>query len=295
VGWWSRRGRVAIGVIAAICVATVTVSVAYAEGGRKTPVGLIVFDLTGSPPGPDEIWAVHADGTGARRLAFGYAPSWSRDGRRIAYVNPTDELAVMNADGSGKRSFWEQFSSTDLAPRWSPDDTELLFWEGHYPSPLSVVNAQGLPVTRSLTPPGAFVESGADWSPAGNKIVYSGKRGVYMIRENGRGAHRITTRPAAGLRWSPDGRKLLFIVSGDPREAGPLATMDADGTRARVVISREMRVLDAGWSPDGRQIAWASAEAPGTIWIRTLAGGADRPFRRQGDGIVAFLDWQPRA
>jgi hypothetical protein len=89
--WWQRGRGVAIGVIAAICLAAVTLSIADAKSGRKTRVGLIVFDLTsttGSPTDADEIWAVRSDGTGARRLAFGYAPAWSRDGRTIAYVNP---------------------------------------------------------------------------------------------------------------------------------------------------------------------------------------------------------------
>jgi len=76
----------------------------------------------------DELYVMNANGTGQRRLTRTAAnesrPSWSSDGRKIAFtreVGGSFELYVMNADGSAQRRLTPN-SPVDrwVAYAWSP-------------------------------------------------------------------------------------------------------------------------------------------------------------------------------
>jgi hypothetical protein len=75
-----------------------------------------------------EIFIVNVDGTGLRRLTLGGDPTWSPDGRQIAFTRfePGQHLYVINADGSGERLV--------LGGRWRVFDPD---WGSARPLPSS--------------------------------------------------------------------------------------------------------------------------------------------------------------
>ena len=58
-------------------------------------------------------------------------PAWSPDGGRIVFVSNTtgsDDIWIVNADGSGLRNLTIGLQSWDKRPSWSPDGTRIVFW-----------------------------------------------------------------------------------------------------------------------------------------------------------------------
>jgi TolB protein len=75
-----------------------------------------------------EISLINADGSGYRRLATGYAPSWSADGREVTFVVSRvaeGQIYAMHADITGLRRLTE--GGTSMLPGWSPDARSIAF------------------------------------------------------------------------------------------------------------------------------------------------------------------------
>lgn len=93
-----------------------------------------------NPEGPEafpQVWVSAADGERqlTHHAGYCYDPAWSPDGRRIVYVGQglsssalSDDIWVINADGTGEEPLTPWDKTYEKHPSWSPDGSQIVFW-----------------------------------------------------------------------------------------------------------------------------------------------------------------------
>jgi Tol biopolymer transport system component len=109
--------------------------------------------------------------------------AWSPDGNHLA-INPdvnNGGILLIDADGTGERTLVDRAGRWISKPVWSPDSTRMLFYGQQqdeatdtFQTSLFIVRADGTGMTTLVD--GFQAIAGMDWSPDGQRIVFSGKK-----------------------------------------------------------------------------------------------------------------------
>jgi Tol biopolymer transport system component len=283
-----------------------------------TVAGAIAFERVVEQGVNSDICVINSDGTGFRVLDGGpnwaEHPSWSPDGRRIAYVvypgGSVDiddaTLWVMNADGSGKRQLTKGAVRGDW-PTWSPDGKQIAFSfvraqpEGF---DLFVINADGSGLRSVASSPGGWREYPA-WAPNG-KILFLRNSDVFAINPDGSGLERLTKMGSINeFALSPDGKRIAI----DDMYSHRLAVIPLHGSEASVTLLDPVSdfIPDthaaAAWTPDGQALAVASGDySRGTLSLGGSKGSRLYIVNADGSGLSAVPNagmaidpaWRPR-
>lgn len=207
--------------------------------------------VTGSDEANDRSIYVFTRSTGRVHdlAADGGWPSWSPDGKRIAYggnVSVRQEeptvLHVVGADGEKNH----RLTATSGPPLWSPHG-RLVAYE-RYPHGIFVVQPNGHH-PRSIAAGGNTAS--AVWAPNGTKLAYATGRGLFVVRTHG---SKRTKVAAAGvpLTWSPDSSRVVFQSGQDLH----VADGSANG-RSLAHGPSGVAYSDVRWSKDGKLISFA--------------------------------------
>ena len=198
-----------------------------------------------------------------RRLTTGggMSPSWSPDGRHIAFGSWRDGnegIHVMDSDGSNPRRLINH-SGRDESPSWSPDGRHIAF------TSYRDGNAEIYMMGRDGSNPRNLTNHSADdrspsWSLNGRHIAFTsyrdGNAEIYMMGRDGSNPRRLTTDGGWSPSWSPDGRHIAFdFFRGGNYE---IYVMGRDGSNPRRLTNHSGRDESPSWSPDGRHIAFRS-------------------------------------
>jgi dipeptidyl aminopeptidase/acylaminoacyl peptidase len=161
--------------------------------------------------GRTSIYVIRPDGTGRVRVRTGtftaYWPSWSPDGKRIAFATraglgpadsavPSDSTVyTVRLDGSGRRLVAHEASE----PAWSPDGKTIAY---HAPCGIRLVTPTGAPVRPPRFPACLFfflLGGLPAWSPDGGQLAIETHGGIYVVYPNGgRRRRRLTTATGLG-------------------------------------------------------------------------------------------------
>jgi Tol biopolymer transport system component len=176
------------------------------------PSGDALVVSRGPEDGTADLWRVPLDGTSPTNLTQTPAwsetgPSWSPDGRLIAYQRSSDfQLMVVDSDGTGAQSLVTTIMPGDLA--WSPDSRTLAVGGviGGV-SGIVLVPVDGGPKTMVTAPEERpFVATRVAWSPAGDRLVYMAydgspddNPGVFTVRVDGSDRRHLNPIGTMGL------------------------------------------------------------------------------------------------
>lgn len=221
---------------------------------------ILAFERAGS------IWTANLDGSNAKKVAEGYVPEVSPDGKYIAYNimdnnHATNRYLVLLAVESGKISRLKNIpSQNNFNPVWSPDSKKLLFNtfinnEWH----LGLINSDG---SGYRTIKNTKNEYRPTWANNGTSFFSHDLDSIYWLDLDGRLIKKWKIdaiipkggmSSASRLNVSPNGNMLIMDVDMDEPSPvknwmGPpsaLWTFDFDSGKARRISPKGT----LAWSP----------------------------------------------
>jgi Tol biopolymer transport system component len=248
------------------------------------------------------IFMMSGDGESLRQVTrhhtYGIAPSWSPDGRTLAFVSWPDRDILYRVGVSG--AGLDDLSSLPppLTPEWSLDGAHLVVWRG-----------EGLYLVDARTGEETLLVENyqfPQFSPDGDWIYAVDTRRAPLIQDtenrlerihisSGRSERLLTaTRSLSALSWSPDGSQ--FVLRNINQSGDELIVMDADGGNQQVItfVPGILRLNDPQWSPDGDWIAFFGGEVNAAQHLFLIhPDGSGRKRLTTSAGDRDDLIWSP--
>ena len=287
--------------------------------GRLAVVSVTRFDIKKNK-GFTDLWLVATDGSGSRPLtsdpAPDSAPSFSPDGRSIAFVSKRDDdktpqIYRIAIDGGEAQRVTQLPTGAD-APKWFPDGRRIAFVSSIWPDLVrwedqaarleerveSKVSARvwdKAPIAywdRYLddTEPHLFSVDVAD----GSLIAISRLSGFHLSKSE---------YSASSYDISPDGLEIAFAANTDKSGVAPnydLITLETCGCKPAVNRTAD-NPADEGspaYSPDGRWLAWSAQSIPGfyadraRLMLLDRTSGVARSLSGDWDRSVGEIIWR---
>jgi TolB protein len=208
------------------------------------------------------------------------SPSWSPNGRQVAYVSFEGKRASIYTQevATGARRLVSSYPGINGAPAWSPDGSRLAIVLSKSGSPnIYVMSVNGGGLTQLTND--FYINTEPAWSPDGRSIIFTSNRSggpqIFQISSSGGNPTRLTFDGDYNARasFTPDGNHIAFIhrVSGVYK----IAILDLDSGTLRVLTDKAGDTASPSIAPNG-----------GMILYDTVYGGRNMLGMVSADGRV---------
>ncbi len=279
--------------------------------------------------GDFEIYSMKPDGSDVAQLTRNettadtenddWAPSWSPDGRMIAFTSTRDhegdgtqsqELYVMNADGTDQRRLTDEEPNVNSAG-WTADgrigylsctggisDCELRAISPESGESEVLHRSKGPTEFVSLTPDGdrlaitTFDPEASALAPRVELADLDGGDRELLLEDGGEPDWSADGERVAFVSWRDDNGHCLFHdCTGSTPE---VYVADADGGDQRRITRTEGQETGPRWSPDGKKLLFAridDEEDDYQLFVVNADGSCERELTKDDDGWDWMADW----
>lgn len=189
------------------------------------------------------------------------SPSWSPDGRKIAYVSFENRTAgiYIQEVGTGGRSLLSKFPGINGAPAWSPDGRKLALVLSKSGSPNIYIMDIGSRKLRQITND-FYINTEPSWTPDGSRLLFTSNRSggpqIYSVNTDGGSASRVTYDGDYNARasFAKDGKNIAIIhrVSGLYK----IALLDLDTGSIKVLNKSSGDSASPSIAPNGSMVLY---------------------------------------
>ena len=226
------------------------------------------------------------------------SPSWSADGRRIAYVSfESGNSAIYVQDlGTGARQVVASNRGINSAPAFSPDGNRLAVSLSKGGNPDLYMLDLGSRKTTQLTRHFS-IDTEPVWSPDGQTLYFtsdrSGKPQIYQVSPNGGEASRVTFQGQYNASPSVvDAKGVKLAMVQGSGNVYRIAVLDRATSQSTLVTPGSQDEAPS-FAPNGSMLLYAASEGSRGVLYAVSADGRVRQRLGLAEGDVREPSWGP--